>query len=62
VKKKKDLILSIFQISVGLLAIIVFAIAGLGGESVARWTITLLLALAFVALGIIGVIDYKKKK
>ena len=60
-KTKFNLFVSIFQIVVGLMAIVAFIIIASNGESVGRWIVTLLLAIAFVAIGIIGVIDYRKK-
>lgn len=61
-KSKWYLISSIFQLVVGLLAIIAFIILAINGEIMTKWIITLLLAIAFVILGIIGIIDYKSQK
>ena len=61
-KSKWQLIASIFQLIVGLAAIISFAILGLGGENMAKWVVTLILSVVFVVLGIIGIIDYKSNK
>ena len=58
-KSKWQLFASIFQLIVGLAAIISFAILALGGENMAKWVATLILSVAFVVLGIIGIIDYK---
>lgn len=60
-QNKKLLITSIFQIMVGLLAIIAFIILIIKGEDIRRWIITFLLAVAFIILGIVGIIDYKNK-
>ena len=59
-KNKWQLISSIIQLIVGLLSIIAFIILAINGEIITRWIITLLLAIAFVIIGIIGIIDYKK--
>ena len=60
-KNKWKLISSMIQLVVGLLAIITFIILAINGEIMTRWIITLLLAIAFVILGVIGIIDYKKQ-
>ena len=61
-KSKWDLISSIIQLVFGALAIITFIILAINGEIMTKWIITLLLAIAFVVIGIIGIIDYKLKK
>ncbi len=59
-KNNWNLIASVIQLVVGVLAITAFAVIGFGGESVTKWIITLVLAVIYVALGIIGVIEHKK--
>ena len=61
-KSKWQLVASIFQLTVGLAAIISFAILAFGGENMAKWIVTLILSVAFVVLGVIGIIDYKSNK
>lgn len=61
-KSKWQLFSSVFQLIVGVLAIISFAILGFAGENMRSWLITLILAIAFVALGVVGIIDYKSMK
>ena len=61
-KSKWNLISSIVQLVVGLLAIIAFIILAINGEIMTKWIITSLLAIAYVILGIIGIIDYKTQK
>ena len=61
-KSKWNLISSIVQLVVGVLAIIAFIILAINGEIMTKWLITLLLSIAFVILGIIGIIDYKSQK
>jgi hypothetical protein len=59
--KKGRLFVSIFQLVIGLLAVVAFiVVAVMGGEDMVKWTVTLLLAIAYVVLGIIGIIDHKK--
>ena len=53
---------SIFQIVVGIAAIIAYIVIAASGEPLGRWTITLLLAVAFVVIGVIGIVDWKKSK
>ena len=35
---------------------------GSSGENMAKWIVTLILATAFVALDVMGIIDYKSNK
>ena len=60
-KSKWYLFSSIFQLIVGLLAVLAFIILVIGGEMVTKWIITLLLAIVFVVIGIIGILDYIRK-
>ena len=60
-KSKLSLISSIIQLIFGILAIVAFIILLINGEDIFKWIITLLLAVAFVIIGIIGIIDYKRK-
>ncbi len=61
-KSKWQLFASIFQLIVGLATVTSFVILGFGGENMARWIVILVLSIAFVVLGIIGIIDYKSNK
>lgn len=61
-KSKWNLISSIIKLVVGILAIIAFIIIAVSGENMTRWIVTLILAIAFVVLGVIGIIDYKTQK
>ena len=53
---------SIFQIVVGIAAIIAYIVIAASGEALGKWTVTLLLAIAFVVIGVIGIIDCNKNK
>lgn len=53
---------SIFQIVVGIAAIIAYIVIAASGEPLGKWTVTLLLAIAFVVIGVIGIIDWNKSK
>jgi len=60
-KSKWYLISSIFQVLVGIIAIVFFIILAINGEIMTKWIITLLLAIAYVVIGTIGIIDNIKK-
>lgn len=55
------LIASIIQLVFGLAGIAAFFILRMGGEDASRWTITFVLAIAFVIMGIGGMVEYFKK-
>lgn len=61
-KNKWQLFSSIFQLTVWILAVLSFAILGFSGENMTKWIVTLILAIAFIVLGIIGIVDYKSNK
>ena len=61
-KSKWNLISSIVQLVFGILAVIAFIILAINGEIMTKWIITLLLAIAFIIIGIIGIVDYKSQK
>ena len=55
-----NLFAAIFQIVVGIAAIVAYVIIAASGEALGKWTVTLLLAIAFVVIGAIGIADWKK--
>ena len=59
---KWRLLSSVFQIVVGIAAIIAYVVIDVSGEALGKWTVTLLLAIAFVVIGVIGIIDWNKSK
>ena len=61
-KSKWSLLSSIFQLVIGLIAVAMFFVLGLSGENMLKWIVTLILSVAYVVLGIIGIVDYKSKK
>ncbi|MBQ9071407.1 MAG: hypothetical protein IJY23_08710 [Clostridia bacterium] len=61
-KSKWNLIASIIQLAVGIAAIIAYIIIATNGESMLKWTVTLILAICYVIFGIIGLIDWIKAK
>ncbi len=60
--KKFNLIASIFQLLVGIAAIIAFVVLAINGENMTKWIVTLILSVAFVVLGIIGILNYRSTK
>ena len=61
-RRKWQLIASVFQLTDGLAAILAAIIALIGGENMSKWIVTVLLSAAYVVLGIIGIMDYKSNK
>ncbi len=61
-KNKRNFIVSILQIIIGMFAIVAFAVVGLSDENPTKWIITLILAVAYVVLGDVGFIDCKSNK
>ncbi len=61
-KNKWCLFASIFQLVVGILAIVAFIVSAINGENMVKWIITLVLAIAFVVLGIVGIVNHKSDK
>lgn len=61
-KGKWYFISSIIQLLIGASAIIAFVVLAISGENMSRWIVTLILAVAFIVLGIIGMADNKKQK
>ena len=59
---KRKLIFSVLQIVIGIAAIIAYIVLAFSGEGLGRWTVTLLLAVYLVVLGVQGVVAWKKSK
>ncbi|HPW52886.1 MAG TPA: hypothetical protein PLI19_01395 [Erysipelotrichaceae bacterium] len=51
------LLASVFQLIIGVLAIVAYILIALTGESLGNWTVTLLLAIGYVVLGLVGILD-----
>ena len=58
--KKWNLFAAIFQIVVGIAAIVAYIVVAASEEPLGKWTITLILAIAFVVMGVINAIGYLK--
>lgn len=57
------LLTSIFQLCIGVAAVAAYIIIAFNNEPLGKWTITLVLAIAFIVLGAMGIAEwvYKKK-
>lgn len=60
--KKWYLLSSIFQLCIGVAAVAAYIILAFNDEPLGKWTVTLVLAIAFIVLGAIGVADWVKEK
>ena len=58
--KKWNFFAAIFQIVVGIAAIVAYIVVAASEEPLGKWTITLILAIAFVVMGVINAIGYLK--
>ncbi len=56
------LIASIVQLVFGLAAVVSYFILASSGEDVLKWTVTLILAIGFIIIGVIGIVDWIKAK
>lgn len=61
-KSKWYLFYSIFQVIVGIAAIIAYIVIAAAGEPLGKWTVTLILAITFVIVGVIGILEWFKTK
>lgn len=59
---KWPLVAAVLQLSVGIAAVAAYIVLAVGGEPIGKWTITLILAIAFIVLGAKGIADWIKKK
>ena len=60
--KKWRLLASIFQLCIGVAAVAAYIVIAFHDELLGKWTVTLVLAIAFIGLGIIGIADWVKEK
>ena len=60
--KKWRLLSSIFQLCIGVAAVAAYIVIAFNGEPLGKWTVTLVLAIAYVVLGAIGIVDWLKQK
>lgn len=60
-KSKWGLVSAIVQLIIGILAIVSFVILSASGENMVKWIVTLFLAIMFVIIGVIGIVNYAKR-
>ena len=60
-KKNFSFIASIFEVVVGILAIVAFVVLAINGESLLKWSIALVLAIVLIIVGINGIIKFCEK-
>ena len=58
--RKWKLAASVFQLVIGVLGVAAFIVLAINNESMTRWIVTLVLAIAFAVLGVIGIVDSRK--
>ena len=56
------LITAIIQLCIGIAAVAAYIVIAAGGEPLGKWTVTLILAISFIVLGVIGITDWVKEK
>ena len=61
-KSKFYLFASIFQVVIGLLAVIAFFVIMESGENMKKWIAALLLSIFFIINGILGIVGYVKSR
>ena len=60
--KRWPFIAAVMQLCIGIAAVAAYIVVAAGGEPLGKWTITLILAIAFIVLGVIGLTDWVKEK
>ena len=58
--RKWYLFSSIFQVIIGIAAIIAYIVIAVSEEPLGKWTVTLILAIAFVIIGVAGIAEWRK--
>jgi uncharacterized membrane protein HdeD (DUF308 family) len=61
-KGKKDLIVALLQLIIGVLGVCAFFVVYFSDEPIGKWIVTLILSIAFAVFGVMGILDYKSKK
>lgn len=56
-KSKRSLIVALLQLALGVIAIVFYVFLGLGKVNAIKWIFTVILAIAFIVLGIIGLLE-----
>lgn len=60
--KRWSLFAAVMQLCTGIAAVAAYIVLAAGGEPLGKWTVTLILAIAFIVLGAIGLADWVKEK
>ena len=60
--RRWPLVAAIMQLCIGIAAVAAYIVIAIGDEPLGKWTVTLILAIAFIALGVIGITDWTKEK
>ena len=60
--KRWSLLAAVMQLCTGIAAVAAYIVLAAGGEPLGKWTVTLILAIAFIVLGAIGLADWVKEK
>ena len=58
--RKWELAGSVFELVIGVLGVAAFIVLAINNESMTRWIVTLVLAIAFAVMGVIGIVDSRK--
>lgn len=61
-KSKWYLIASVFELIIGIVAVVAFVILGLNDENMIKWIAALALSLVCIVLGIVGIKNYVSDK
>ena len=61
-KSKWYLFASIFQVVIGISAVVSFFVIMSNGENMKKWIFALLLSIFFIINGILGIVGYVKSK
>ena len=60
--KKWRLLASVFQLCIGVAAVASYAVIAFNDEPLGKWSVTLVLAIAYVIFGVMGIVDWAKEK
>ena len=60
--KRWPLVAAFMQLCIGIVAVAGYIVIAVGGEPLGKWTVTLILAIAFIVFGAIGITDWVKAK
>lgn len=61
-KIKWYLVASIFELIIGMAAVVAFIVLCVNGENMMKWIVTLILSVVFIVLGIVGIKNHMSEK